>query len=905
MEIQSPVLTEEKSLTNYYKGTVLEFFSTQATLRPDQIAVKMGDRLLTYKELDEKSHKLAIYLLELGIGRDSLVTILLPRSPEMIVSILGVLKAGGAYIPLGPKDGADRVVHILEDSKAPVLITQEQYMLGYNNDFKNSILDVNIKEKDENWINLIKVGPSIDNKSLYNYPVKIDPSSLVYLIYTSGTTGKPKGAMIEHRNLYTYIKNFRPTINYNDRTLHSMNPACDSSIGEIFPTLCNGGTLVLWQENLSSTIREEKITYTTLTPSMAELIDPADCLYLKKLILGGEKLTPEVVRRFPKQIALYNGYGPTEGTVDASITRIYDAENIHIGDRLPHVELHVVNAHGEICPIGEPGELWIGGGGIGRGYLNRPELTKEKFIPNPFGEGILYKTGDLVCWHSEGYLDFLGRIDRQVKVRGFRVELDGLEKVICSFSGVTGSYVVFKNKNLIAYLTPENINLTDLKKFLEKELPSYSIPSKFFNLEKFPINSAGKVDEKSLPEVSISSLDKTNLPETEFQKKMAEIWRNVIEPKSSEKEFPISLDDNFFDLGGNSLDSLMLTKIIQKKIDPKFSIDLVYSNPTFSKLVKAMETLSINSESKDEERAPWHEILLDGIKSFVPTTFFYLKIFEPLVFLVIFVICFPFWALIFVISEFLFYRFFKFPNFEIFRKIDLFVSGVHRKYNSVKIIEEFPIEKMSRTAFMVNPHGMTEHHIRPVEQLLFKKGIKFKNTHHDTYFKIPLSKTWYQLHMGISAEEKSYIWAEKENYNLVVALGDEDALRMDTPGVVVQSNQKVFFKYILQTGTSLTPVYVHGNHKAFKAFNHFFKWRLDWYKKYNGQVIQPFWGRWLLCIPFKVDLLITFGTPLEVKKIEKPTWDEVEDLYSRFMNHLNDLYKKYAPADGPKELTFY
>ncbi len=874
---------------NPYENTILSLFRLQVENYPHKVAVKIGEKNLTYQELNKISDNLASALVLKGLKKDTPVGILLPRSLEFIVSIFGILKAGGAYLPLGPNDGEERLANIIVDCKCPFLLTKSQFLNQTLSPLNTQILEIEIEG-----------GDLIGFDDIPFYPQEIRPENLAYIIYTSGTTGLPKGAMIEHRNLFTYIKNFRPTINYDDRTLHSMNPACDSSIGEIFPTLCNGGTLVLWQENLSSTIREEKITYTTLTPSMAELVDPADCLYLKKLILGGEKLTPEVVKRFPKDVALYNGYGPTEGTVDASITRIYDAEKIHIGDRLPHVELHVVNRLGEICPTGEPGELWIGGGGIGRGYLNRPELNKEKFIPNPFGEGILYKTGDLVCWRSEEHLDFLGRIDRQVKVRGFRVELDGLEKVICSFSGVTGSHIVFKNGNLIAYLTPENINLADLKKFLEKELPSYSIPSKFFNLEKFPINSAGKVDEKSLPEVFIRSLDKTNLPETDLQKKMAEIWRNIIEPKSSEKEFPISLDDNFFDLGGNSLHAIKLISVINETFQMKMSLQFIYQNPFLKDFVESFNQAEKEKTTRVKFRPPLNTLLLDTLKC-LPSTFWYYFLFSiPSVILLLVFLFSPFGAILLVAFEFLLEKYGLLPRSNFLRKLKTNLHFTSFKYKSVKILQEAPVETFPRTNFLVAPHGVSEDHLVPIEKLLLSKKINYQVTCNEMLFKLPFSKTFYSLLGGIPAKKESYFKAEKENQSLFITLGDGyELFYLDEPSTIALKDNKVFFKYALETGTSLTPIYVFNYNKTFKFFRHFQQERISIFEKNKSAIIQPFYGRCFLPIPYRVELNVVIGTPLAVQKIENPSWQEVENLFNRYIFHIKELYRKHTGDNDP------
>ncbi|RLA64276.1 MAG: hypothetical protein DRQ88_11210, partial [Epsilonproteobacteria bacterium] len=712
----------------------------------------------------------------------------------------------------------------------------------------------------------------------------------------------PKGVMIEHRNLYSYLMNFRPTIDANDRTLQSMSTTCDSSVAEIFPTLCSGATLVFWEKDLSATIKKEKITYTNLTPSMAELVNPQDCSSLKKLIIGGEKLKIEIVKKFPETVEIYNGYGPTEATVDATVTKMTISSNIHIGDTLPHVKIYVVGKEGQICQNGGPGELWIGGEGVARGYLNRPELTRDKFIKNPFGEGRLYKSGDLVCWKNNDNLDFLGRIDRQVKVRGFRVELDGLEKLISTYPGVTGVHVVLQGHNLITYLTPNNLDLSELKEFISKQVPSYAVPSMFIDMESFPINSAGKVDEKGLPAPKLSSIKKEDRPVTPEEKKLADIWRKILAPDMVEKDFPISTKDNFYDLGGNSLDVLKLTQKLQEEINPYFSLDQANANPGFLPMMSAL--LESEQDSAIEERASKIRVFIDSVKSLPSYTYDIFMHYGAFIILIVALILFPKLTLIMMGLEFLFHRFFKLPRISFFRRFILGISAPNKKYNSVKIIEEYPLEKIKRTAFMLTPHGVTEHHIRPVEQHMLKKGVNYRNTHHAFYFKVPFCRTWYQLNMGIPGKDESYFQAEKEDFSLMVALGDRETLRPDEAGFVDISGQKVFFKYILKTGTSLTPVYVHGNEKAFRPFNHFIKWKFDLYRKYDGLTFQPYWGRVLLPLPHKVDLKVTFGRPIEVEKVENPTWDQVETLYAEYIKCLKDLYRKHAPLEHP-ELKIY
>jgi len=880
---------------SYYRDTVLDLFSTQVQKQPHHPAVKMGEVVFTYKEFDEHTDELAKYLRELGVGRDSLVGLMLSRSPEMIISIFATLKAGGAYIPMGPKDGVHRIEHILNDSGCRILLTQEKILKNLSQDFEHNIVNIDLTQN--NWFHPLQE----KNSEALSYPAKIDPSSLAYVIYTSGTTGRPKGALIEHRNLYSLIVNYVPRLSSSDRTLQSMNTTCDSSVVEIFPALCFGATLVLWSEKLSATIRDEKITHTCVTPSMTDVLNRDDCHSLEKIIIAGEKLTEEAVKKIPIGTQIYNGYGPTECTVACSNTLIKDFNKIHIGGVLNHCKIYVVKRDLVLCEIGEEGELLIGGAGVGRGYLNRPKLNSEKFILNPFGPGRVYRTGDLVKWVNSSELDFLGRIDRQVKVRGFRVELDGIEKLICSYPGVNHSFVKYDGKNLIAYLTPTNIETSLLKKYLKEELASYALPSHFITLSEFPTNPAGKIDEHNLPAPALNKMVNNNSPTTRKEIEMAQIWQQVL----FKEEYPISLLDNFFDLGGNSIDSMTLIRIMQEKCDSDFPMELIYRYPVLKDFIKAQgKVVSESAYRKKDAITSWKTIILDGIKSIPSTLYFYIAYSMPSLVLLALFFYYPILAISLVVMEYFIHRFFKLPKTMFFRKIKVFLQNGKWKYKSVKVIEDYPLEKMPRTIFSIHPHGITEDHVFPFEKYLLDKNISYKLLNHEMLYGIPFSKTFFSLLAGLPAKESSYKLAEKNNYNLLITPGDApEGFRADEEGAIALSSQKHFFKYVLETGTSLTPVYFHNNHKAFRFFNHFFQQRYNWFKKNRSCVLQPFWGRWYLPIPQKVDLLITIGAPLMVTKRENPSWEEVEELYQSYLKHLSALYKTHAPTGA--ELTFY
>lgn len=880
----------------HYKNTILDLFSRQVEKRPHHPALKMGEQLFTYRELDQHIDKLAAYLREYGVGRDCLVGLILPRSPEMIISIFAILRAGGAYIPMGPKDGIKRIEHILTDSGCKIVLTQEKILKNQSYNLDQNILNIDLCQK--NWF--FPLQGNIFRES-FDYPVKIDPNSLAYVIYTSGTTGRPKGALIEHQNLYSLISNYVPKLDPTDRTLQSMNTSCDSSVVEIFPALCSGATLVLWEKNISATIRDEKITHTCITPTMTELLETEDCISLKKIVIAGEKLTKEAFQKIPKHVKIYNGYGPTECTVACSNTLIKDPDKIHIGGILNHARVYVVNKNLGLCNIGEEGELLIGGLGVGRGYLNRPNLNSEKFIPNPFGPGTIYKTGDLVKWANNSELKFLGRLDRQVKVRGFRVELDGIEKLICSFPGVNQSYIKFNGKNLIAYLSPENINIFKLKAFLKEGLASYAMPSRFITLDAFPINTAGKVDEQSLPEPTLKKESVKNPPISSDEKAMALIWEKIL----FKGEYPISLSDNFFDLGGNSIDSMKLTRVIQQKVNPDFPMEFIYRYPVLGDFIKEVGEHKNKSvyRTKDKDTS-WRTIFLDGLKSTPSFVYDYVVYSMPIFVLMAIFFYSPVIAIFLVAVEYLLHHIYDFTKIYDFRKIKIYLQNRRWKYKSIKIIEDYPVKNLPRSIFCIHPHGVTEDHIFPFEKFLLGKNKKYKVLNHEVLFKMPFSKTFFSLLGGLPAGKSSYIWAEKNNSNLLVTPGDgPEGFRANEAGTIALSAQKHFFKYALETGTPLTPVYFHNNYKAFNLFTHFFQQRFNLFNKNRSFVLLPYWGRWFLPIPRKIDLLITTGSPLQVLKNENPSWEEVEELYQSYLKHLRQHYKMHAPTGA--ELTFY
>jgi amino acid adenylation domain-containing protein len=876
------VSRDQRPQVDPYKGTFLQLFRKQTLNFPDQPAVKFGKTFLTYKELDQKSEYLAQILVAKGVTSETLVGLFLPRSIEYIVGILGILKAGGAFVSMNPKDAKDRLDHILEDSEVKIVLTQKEFSKSLKG------LELVYLELDKLFGN--------DLSPLQNI---INPESLAYVIYTSGTTGKPKGAMIEHRNLLSLLLSFVPRVNPQDKVLQCMSLTCDASIGEIFPALAYGASLILWNEKDFQVLRDEKISYVLLTPSLAELVDKEDCIYLKNLTLGGERLEEKTVRKFPESINIYNGYGPTECTFAASVTKVSDPKKIHIGDNLSNSKLYVVDEDFKLCPMGEKGELVIGGAGIGRGYKNLAKLTREKFIPNPFGEGRIYRTGDLVR-RNKDQLEYHGRIDRQIKLRGFRIELDGVEEVLESYPGVRRAHLRPIKGNLIAYVTPENVDTLELSSYLEKNLPEYARPFKIITLNSFPRSSSGKIDHRNLPIPTNLRSEILNLPVEKQDLEMADIWRKILSPGSNREDFPISLDDNFFDLGANSLRVLKLIHVLRKK-HKNFKIDLeaIYKNPVLKNFVTTVQKINSEPVRKDHEVGRL-ELLITILKVLPSTLYFVFGYQLPLYSFVILAFFNPL-LLVYYLTELVIFRPLKInpPNFVLYLKNNLGLDKFN--FKKIDIVEETPLKGLKSHIFCLHPHGLTDIHIYPIEKHLFEKGLKYRMTFINQMFFLPFIRASLSLLGYIPAKEKSYTWAKERGLNILTTPGDvPEFLTSHHPLKAVLTPNLNFFKVALKQGMPLIPVLAYNAHKSYRYYPVLFNYRNKF--RYGAKLmpIQPFRGRWYLPIPFKVDLKIVFGTPINLKQNDNPSWEEVEEAMEIYKKSLLELFKRHAPENYPE-----
>jgi amino acid adenylation domain-containing protein len=561
--------------------TIVDLFEEQVARTPDNVAVTYKNKELTYKELNSVANQLAGCLREnYAIEPDDLVGLKLDRSEDMIVAILGILKSGAAYVPIDPAYPRERIAYIENDSNSKIVIDE-------------SFLDLFAAVQDEY---------SKDNIEKIN-----GVSDLVYVIYTSGTTGNPKGVMIENRSLCNYI-NWCSNFYFEKEEQGSFglfsSLSFDLTITSIFLPLIRGKKIKVFKNNLNA--HEILLDYVSgsntldiikLTPSHLEILKELDLkeIALKKIIVGGESLLKRQVDEIFKQnkeTIIYNEYGPTESTVGCIVKTISENTEITIGKPISNTQIYILNESLELLPIGVTGKLYVSGLGVARGYLNKPELTAEKFISNPFIEGSrMYDTGDLARWLPNGEMEFLGRKDHQVKIRGFRIELEEIENTILQFSDVLKQVVVEakeinNDKVLVAYFVSGLvIDKSELRSFLETRLPDYMVPGFYVELEELPLTANGKINRKSLPGVDGEDLIRNEYvaPTTAIEESLVKIWQEVL---AVEK---IGISDTFFDLGGHSLIAVQVINSIHKQLGKTISFQMFFANPTIKDLVSHLQ----------------------------------------------------------------------------------------------------------------------------------------------------------------------------------------------------------------------------------------------------------------------------------------------------------------------------
>ncbi len=575
--------TDRERLVREWNDTALarpdlclnQLVEAQAARTPDSLAVKSGDSELSYRDLNAKANQLARFLRGRGVGPDVLVGIAMERSLETVVAILAVLKAGGAYVPIDPEYPQERLAFMFSDSKVELLLTQSAF----------------VSTLDSPDMPVFCIGPDsslCDDLPADNLPQVASPDNLAYVIYTSGSTGRPKGAMNAHRGIVNRIMWKQDTYRLTtaDRMLQKAPYGFDVSVWEMFWPLMVGAAVVVAPpgahkntEELIDLIEAYGVTTVHFVPSMLQLFLESSnverCRSLVRVFCGGEPLPVALHNEFAARLSavLYNQYGPTETAADVTWWRCSGqaVRSIPIGRPSANVQLYILDRHLQPVPIGVPGELCVGGMQVARGYLHRPALTAERFVPDPFGEpgGRLYKTGDLVRYRAGGEIEYLERLDGQVKIRGVRIELGELEAALVAHDTVKDALaMVYEaepgDKRLVAYFACEehaSLTATELRRFLRQRLPEYMLPSFFVKLPQIPLMPNGKVDRSALPrpfETAVRPEQEYVAPRTATEQRVADIWRGVLSVDT------IGVHDNFFDIGGHSLLSLRVIAQIDK-----------------------------------------------------------------------------------------------------------------------------------------------------------------------------------------------------------------------------------------------------------------------------------------------------------------------------------------------------
>jgi amino acid adenylation domain-containing protein len=598
-----------------------ELFEEQVERSPDGMAVVYEGQSLTYAQLNVRVNQLARYLKGRGVGPDELVGICVERSLEMVVGLLGILKAGGAYVPLDPNYPADRLAYVLSDAAPAVLLTQGKLREKLP---QNSAQVVAL---DEQWAEIAMeegddpIVPGSDVRSHH----------LAYVIYTSGSTGKPKGVMVEHRNVTRLFAATQERFGFNGQDVWTLfhSFAFDFSVWELLGALLYGGRVVVVPYLTARSPQEfyrlvcsEGVTVLNQTPSaFAQLIDaqarsPRERHSLRVVIFGGEALElralrPWVQRNGPDKTQLVNMYGITETTVHVTYRRLLGEEiesgqGSPIGKPIPDLRACLLDQYQQPVPIGVIGELYIGGDGVARGYLGRPELTAQRFIADPFSDGSerLYRTGDLGRWREDGTIEYLGRNDHQVKIRGFRIELGEIEAQLLHHPQVREAVVLARedvpgDKCLVAYVVPviveDAINVESLREYLNAALPEHMVPSLFVELKSLPLTLNGKLDRRALPAPDLSAYGSQvyEAPQGEVEERLATIWQGLLRvPRVGRR-------DNFFELGGHSLTASTMIVKVAEILNAPLRLQTVLKNPTFQALAGCIKRLQLERASRD------------------------------------------------------------------------------------------------------------------------------------------------------------------------------------------------------------------------------------------------------------------------------------------------------------------
>jgi amino acid adenylation domain-containing protein len=590
VELQQRQLWNETAADYPYDKTIGDLFEEQAEQTPDHVAVVFEERKLTYKELNDKANQVAHYLRDqYRIKSDDLVGVMLDRSEEMIVALLGVLKSGGAYVPIDPEYPEERIKFILEDSGCEALITEGKYIKTFE------------KKKDYPASFYIDIN-TVPQGSTGNQKHRAFPHHLAYVIYTSGSTGKPKGVMVTHRNIVSFHLNLKKTfcLQSSDTILGLTTICFDISMLELICSLLSGMKVVITPDNISSVPEElvkvvtnNRVSALQITPSRLKLVIESvgieSLLSVRVLLIGGEELPQHLFEQLKPLVStdIYNVYGPTETTVWSCSKKLNDG-TLTIGTPLLNEEIYILSEDLTLQPTGVKGEICIGGTGVSRGYWQDPVMTTEKFVPHPFRRGErLYKTGDLGRLLPDGDIEFLGRKDDQVKVRGYRIECGEVEQTLLKHPDIKQAVVVAvpikeEMTELAAYLVcGEEITASELRDHVSRFLPEYMIPSWFIPLEQVPLTPNGKIDRKALPApdgMEVSTGIEYVAPRDELERQLAAVWEDVLGREG------IGIQDNFFEIGGHSLKATQVVSRFHKLSDKELRLREIFQYPTIASL---------------------------------------------------------------------------------------------------------------------------------------------------------------------------------------------------------------------------------------------------------------------------------------------------------------------------------
>ncbi|MBK8551800.1 MAG: amino acid adenylation domain-containing protein [Ignavibacteria bacterium] len=604
--------------------TIIELFEAQAEKTPNAVALVFEDQELTYNELNERSNQLAHYLKSKGVKEETFVSLCIERSPDMIIAILGILKAGGVYVPIDPEYPEERIRFMIEDTGSNIILSSSfvKSKLSVLNNSETILLD-----EDRADIGQMKK----ENPQTY-----VKPDNLAYVIYTSGSTGRPKGVTVTQKNVVSLVKGIDyVTLTKDDKLLSTGSSSFDATTFEYWGMLLNGGQLVLCTEKilleidqLKEEIIKRKINRMWFTSSwFNQLLETDITLFsgLETILVGGEKLSEYHIQKLRQAypgMEIINGYGPTENTTFSLTYRITDKKidgSIPIGYPLNNRKAYILDEREQIVPIGVPGEICLSGAGLSRGYLNRPDQTEERFINNPFSKESgtrMYKTGDLGRWLSDGSIEYLGRKDEQVKIRGYRIELGEIENVLQESGMISQAAVVVHeneagDKTLVCYVIPlDSFDKSSVISYLRGRLPEYMIPSLWVEAEHFVLTPNGKINKKVLPSVAEAEQisNKYIAPRNEFEEKLAVIWQDILHIEKA------GIEDDFFESGGHSLLAMRLISAIRKELKLEIAVKELFSNPTIGELAQVLQ------EQMNNQLLPSIESVQDRPK-YVPLSF--------------------------------------------------------------------------------------------------------------------------------------------------------------------------------------------------------------------------------------------------------------------------------------------